>query len=565
MSLPILLLSLLIAQQPQAPAPTGNNTATNPDEKKLGKVEGVVINAISKELIRRAEVSLIPMDRPQNMAVMGPGGMPGTRKATSDAEGKFVVTDVEPGRYSIMCQKSGFINGRIGSRGGMFGGGMSSSITVSAGQTVTGVKGEMTPQAIISGRVLDEEGEPLQNIHVQILRSQYMQGRKQMLPMGMGETNDRGEFRIANLQPGQVILSITAPRGPNAPTGSTDQKPSVAYVQTYYPGATEIGQAAKIDVTAGAELSGFDLKLLKGRVTRVRGKLLDASGQPMKNYFLQVMPKSDVFFRGFMSNSFARLPDNSFELGAVQPGSYMLMVQTQPMGSSPPLVYREPLEVGTENIDNLVIRIPAAVKVEGQILVTGTPPENFNRQNVRLQLADESGRSWMPMSQQTVKEDGSFVLENVLPGKYRLNAYGGGDGIYLDSVIYGNQDVTGKDFEIMEAAPVKVMLAVGGGSVTGTVTQDGKPTPGISVLLLSTNSAKRDMPFTKTATTDQNGNYSMKSVAPGDYLVLALSEMEYGFWYEEERLRKVEGKGAKVSVSSSGATSANLTVTPLPD
>lgn len=567
MSLPILLLSLLIAQQPQAPAPAGNNAATNPDEKKLGKVEGVVINAVSKELIRRAEVSLMPMDRQPNMAMIGPGGIPGTRKATSDAEGKFVITDVEPGRYSIMSQKSGFINGRAGSRGNMFGG-SAATITVSPGQTVTGAKAEMMPQSIISGRVLDEEGEPLQNIMVQILRSQNMRGRKQMIPTGGGQTNDRGEFRIANLPPGQVILSISPPRFGNGPTGSTNEKSTTAYVQTYYPGATEVAQAAKIDVTAGAELSGFDLKLLKGRVSRIRGKVLDSAGQPMKNYFVQVMPKESGFFMGFMMNNFVRQPDGSFELGGIQPGSYTLMVQGQMIpgaGPGPALNYREPLEVGTENIDNLIIRVPPPIKLEGQISVKGDPPANFDKQSIRIQLSDESGRSFGPMAQQTIKEDGSFVLENVMPGKYRISAFGGGEGVYLDSVVYGNQEVTGKDVEIADAAPVKVIFAVGGGSVTGSVMQNGTPAPGVSVLLLSTDTTKRDMPFTRTGMTDQNGNYSMKNLTPGDYLVLALSEIEYGFWFEEERLKKIEGKAAKVSVSASGATSANLTVTPLPD
>ena len=166
--------------------------------KRKGRVEGTVTHSLSKEIIRRAEVILTPVNV-KGFIQMGPAGPPGTRRTTSDAEGKYVFADVEPGRYQLAAQKSGFIRGVYNAGGRSPGKGsammfaVGTQLELTAGQVVSNAKIEMTPQGVITGRVVDEEGEPIQNLGVSTLRSTMMRGKRRMMPMGNSQTNDRGD------------------------------------------------------------------------------------------------------------------------------------------------------------------------------------------------------------------------------------------------------------------------------------------------------------------------------------------------------------------------------------
>ena len=369
-----LICAAAVAQQTAAPsAPTAG------EQPKKGKLTGSVVNSVSKEPVRRAEVSLMPVGV---AGPYGPEGPPGTRRATTDQEGKYVFADVDKGRYTLTGQKSGFLRGSYGSRVSRS---MGTQIELSEGQSLVDLKIELIPQGVVSGRVVDEENEPLQNVNVSLLRSQYVRGIKQMVPLGNAQTNDRGEFRLLNVPPGQAILQVSPARMMGGPTGATDAAPNTAYVPTFYPGATELEQASKIDVSPGAELSGFEIKLQKAKVVKIRGKILNPQGQPAKNYFVNLMPKDSVFFGPF-GPQFARSADGGFELQAVQPGTYVLHVQAE-VGGPRGGTHREPLTVGTENIDDLVIRMSAPVRLEGAIVAKNDAKVDFPA--VRVMLFDE--------------------------------------------------------------------------------------------------------------------------------------------------------------------------------
>ncbi len=548
------------AQQTAAPsAPTAG------EQPKKGKLTGSVVNSVSKEPVRRAEVSLMPV----GAQVFGPDGPPGTRRATTDQEGKYVFADVDKGRYTLTAQKSGFLRGSYGSRAARFSGGQ---IELSEGQSLGDLKIEMIPQGVIAGRVVDEENEPLQNVHVSLLRSQYMRGIKQMVPLGNAQTNDRGEFRLLNVPPGQAVLQIAPARMMGGPTGATDSAPNTAYVPTFYPGVTELEQASKIDVSPGAELSGFEIKLQKAKVVKVRGKILDAEGRPAKNYFVNLMPKDSVFFGPF-GPQFARSADGGFELQSVQPGIYVLHVQAE-MGGPRGGTHREPLTVGTENIDDLVIRMSAPVRLEGVVVAKNDAKVDFPA--VRIMLFDETGRMGAVGSggQQAPKEDGTFAVEGVTPGKYRLQTYFGmmgsspGEGIYLESMQYGDRDITGLAFEVPPggSAPLRIVFNSGAGVVEGSVTKDSLPVSSAMVILLNADRSKKDMTFTRMGSTDQTAKFSIKSVPPGEYLAFAFDNLEeFGFWEDDEQFKKIAGKGVKVSVARSGSVNIGVSVIPVPE
>jgi hypothetical protein len=91
-------------------------------------------------------------------------------------------------------------------------------------------------------------------------------------------TNDLGEFRISGIAPGKYYLCANwdAFRGGGGRAservirqGREETAPAI-----YFPETLDQSQAREIQITAGAQLHGFDLQLQKVRAFRVSGRVV---------------------------------------------------------------------------------------------------------------------------------------------------------------------------------------------------------------------------------------------------------------------------------------------------
>jgi hypothetical protein len=145
-----------------AVAQTNPNGAAPDTEKKKIRVEGRVL-ALNGEAVRKATVRLQPAGGIQLAGPGGPGGptsnqMPSTYSETSDDAGKFVFEDVAPGRYGLTSEKTGFVTQRYGARSDTSPG---TPLALESGSELKDVVIQMTPQAVIAGRVTDQDGDPV--------------------------------------------------------------------------------------------------------------------------------------------------------------------------------------------------------------------------------------------------------------------------------------------------------------------------------------------------------------------------------------------------------------------
>ena len=295
-------------------------TPTVDEEKKFASLEGKLIDDRTGEPVRKANVVLMQIPAGGGGMTMGPP--PNTAVAT-DAEGKFLFPKVEPGRYMLSAEKAGYVRQQYGSRSAQYGPG--TNLTLEAGQKMASIEFRLVPQAVITGKVLDEDGEPVPNAMVNVLR-QMPFARQPMSMMGMG-SNDVGEFRIANLAPGKYLIRVDH-RGPMfggappAPAAGTTTEGTLGYVATYYPGVTDAASAAPVIVAAGQQLTGVDIRLRKARVFQVSGKI---QGVPAASR-LQVTLQPQSTGRGGQTFTFGgggnAKPDGTFTIASVLPGAY---------------------------------------------------------------------------------------------------------------------------------------------------------------------------------------------------------------------------------------------------
>jgi uncharacterized surface anchored protein len=165
-----------------------------------------------------------------------------------------------------------------------------------------------------------------------------------------------------------------------------------------------------------------------------------------------------------------------------------------------------------------------------------------------------------------VAEDGKFNLTNIFADANRLSVTGLPAGFYVKAMQMGSQDVleSAPDFGNAQGSGLRITVSGKAGTATGTVTDAAdKPVGGATVVLIPKSEKRRsNVQFYKTATTDQKGLFTIKSVDPGDYKAYAWEDVETQAWMDPEFVKPVESKGTAVTVDPSGQHQMQLKAIP---
>lgn len=505
--------------------------------KKTAVVMGRVENAKTNEPLRKVNVSLRTMGAAgTGMAMMTPGN---PHTAVTDAEGKYRIENVEPGNYQLSAEKQGFVRRTYGSRGLMAPG---TTLKIAAGAEMGGMDFKMMPQGVVTGRVLDDEGEPLARVQVQVLRRVYSQGKMRLMPTGGGMTLDTGEFRLADLAPGTYWL--------NAMPMVTPVTGGEMLVPTYYPSAADDMSAQQVIVDAGQQVTGMDIRLRKVKVYKVRGKVSGAvAGEPSVRLLLA--PKSTGGMMGVFGNhSVIAQKDGTFEIGGAPSGSYFVMAL--PAQGMMRTLGQTAVEIGREDVEGVTVSVATGGTVRGSVRVDGGVKEqkvNLSRVRVQLMPADGVGFN-VPGA--GVKEDGTFVVENAGAGRYRVTAFNLPENTWLRAVRAGDVDVAEQPIDLSTGAELDVVLGWGVGKVAGKVKGGG------TVTLMPEPMAEGRQDRLRIASTDASGAFLLENVAPGEYRIYAWQDMESNQFMDPEFVRAHEGNGKKVTVKADGQAEVEL-------
>jgi len=523
--------------QPSQPAPT------QPED--FCAVEGQVFNGVTGEPLGKAALTLRRVD--SQPGPPGAGGPARSYSATSDSSGKFSIVNIDPGKYRLSATRTGFVAADYGARDSMQPG---TTFALDPKQRMRDVLLRMTPNGVITGRVVDEDREPIAFLQVQAMRYRYSQGKKQLVSYGSATTNDIGEYRIFGLPPGRYYISVSARRN-NIPDrrAAMQQGPEEEYVATYFPGTTDAASAAPLDIGPGALFSGADVGLGKRRTVHVKGHVTDTSGSDRRRPMVFMIPRG---LGGIASNRSSGIDaTGNFDIRGITAGSYTLVAAIQERGKS--LVARMPLEVGNSNVENLSITIQQAMSLSGGVRLEGQAVADVSTAQVTLRPRDPIGMlpgAANPTSK--VKADGSFSLPDVNPDHYNVTFSGLPDGFYVKSASLGGQDVLlrGLDLSAGAAGMIDIVLAPNAGQAAGVVQNDQQqPAPGVTVVLIPQEKERKEQTqYYKTTTTDAAGGFTFKNLDPGQYKVYAWRDVESGAYMDPEFVAPVENRGETLTI-----------------
>jgi hypothetical protein len=547
----LLIAALLLAQfggvvRENAAAQAPPTPAYAPEDLCL--VEGQVVNALTGDPVRKAFVYLSPEGPTRSLF-----------SAFSDASGHFSIRGVSPGRYRLQFSRSGFVSASYNRESGARG---YTPLILDKGQKLGDILVRAAPLGVVSGRVLDENGDPVSRVNVQLARLQYMQGRKQLVP-GLGATtNDLGEYRAFDVPPGRYYVVATYMRelamemrdftseslasgGGGVQTlrirGFTEQDQE-EYAPTFYPGTTDAAAAVPLDVGPGAQLQNINLRLARTRMVRVKGRVSPPGASVM------LMPRDRLTLNSASKGAQVDRLGN-FEIAGVMPGAYILMA-TVYQGKQPFWTNRL-LDVGAANIEDMSLSVPPPVDISGQVRVEGDRPDALANLRVALAPYGDALQSG-PMPNARLNGDRSFKLEAVSLGRYRLSVSGLPDGYYVKAIRSGGADALTAGLDISSGAlALDVVLSPNAGQITGVVEDEKlqKAAAGATVALVPQEPDKRGQSaFYRSVRSDDSGRFTFRTVPPGEYKVFAFEEVEGSAYMDPEFLAPLESKGAAVTV-----------------
>jgi len=587
-----LLVSLLLtfSQQPQVPQPAS--------------IEGIVVTMGTGQPLAGAKVAVDPaedgpgQDGPIPCANVTVPDMPescGPKTTTTGADGRFVLSGVTPGTYRLYATRNGgYVPAEFGQRTAT---GEGISFQLAPGQMMTGVVLQMSPTGTITGRVYDRDGEPLGKAQVQALRSVYRDGRRTMTIIQSVETNDRGEYRLFWLAPGQYYVSAKPDiptRGPNlvlpgsgpatavrvtdpARFGTYEQG-SVPVVRkralktgevieetsipVYFPGVVDMQMASALMVGAGTVTGGVDISIAPGIVQthHIRGRVIDGStGQPLARASVRAIPRTLEPLRSVPA---AQSDTNGFfDLAGAVPGSYFLIAEMRNSGVVE-------IEVGNRDLNNLAVVTPQGFRLSGRLIVEGRPASYSRLTGLRIaRLIRDPDLPVLPStgSSSGAAEDGSFTMTDVAPGDFRVQVGGLGSTGYVKSMRMGNDDVLDGGLHIRTAPenPLEIVIGLDAGAIQGTVVNTRQQAlPNRRVTLIPDVRLRHRADLYQSVQTDSAGRFRLQGIPPGNYKLFAWEGIETGAWLDAAFIRDYEDRGTTVSVRPAGSENMQLTVIP---
>jgi type IV secretory pathway protease TraF len=547
----ILMTLLLMASQGPQPAPPPSNPADN------GTVEGLVVWASRSQPLEGIPVYLL-RDGEQAQAAMRRG------VATSDAAGRFILRDVPPGEYSIAANRRGYFPETEPNL---------VRVSVAPRQQVRDVRLRMIVGGSISGRILDVNGHGLAEVQLTTSSATVPQN---VAPPGFfvsgvsgsfANTDDRGEYRIWGLRPGSYVLQADVNMWASDST-------------TFYPGVRDRSSALAVTVKEAEDASAiFSVEPRLKPVFAISGVIVGSAPGVPAGVVERIWIWSKNNGSTYYDNRAADRTNGRFEIRNIFPDTYELFPDARDANGKM-YTSRTPVEVVDRSIDSLTLPANPGIDLRGRITVNGEIPANrYGTPTVRpvtvrginvQEISEMAGQPPPPI--QMDAESGVFMIPNLAPGIYRLDAAGMPPTAYVEDVRVRAASVLNEGFTVGDAPIQGLEIALGfpGGAVQGVV-RNARQEPALraTVVLVPEPSQRQIGSRYRSAMTDRDGKFTLGGIPPGNYKAFAWEAPQ---WMQspatgtrvisEDFLRRHETRGQAVTIEKAGNLTLALSLIP---
>jgi hypothetical protein len=555
----------------------------------------VFIAGDAKQPARRARVTLTDFTH------ASPG-----RTTTTDDRGAFAFHNLPAGRFELRGFKAGYLMGSYGaSRPNRAG----TPIVVTDGQRIADRSFTIARGGVITGIVRDARGRPVAGLNVRVLKLGYhaVTGEAALGPASAASllvTDDRGEYRAFGLPPGGYLVLVD-PRPPPPPGGEQEIRqfsreevrqamqavrpgaaaplPSsrsaasvrVDYAPVFHPGTTDIGAAATVALDASEERRDVDVTIQLVPTATISGTITSPSGALPPSLMIRLPPAGTHV--GMLAGAGLRTPsvqpraDGTYAIAGVAPGSYTVQARVGARGgrggtaveNAPTMWAAADVTVSGQDLD-VPLTLQNGVAVSGRVVFAGTPPTAEALQTLSFRLIPlGAGGTALYTGGGRVDAEGRFTFAGVIPDTYQFTATwtnpAAGNTWTIASSVADGRDAFEAPLRVEPGAPVEWTVTFTDRPATlagGLQDAGGRPATDYYILLFSADRAhwtpgSRRVRMTRPAT---DGAFSVRGMPPGEYLVVALTDLESGEWNDPALLAQLVPSAVKVTLRKAETT-----------
>ncbi len=535
-----------------------------------GAIRGRVITADTGAPIRGATVTVYGAPREQ-------------WRATTDLDGRFAFTRLPAGRYRLSAGKPGFVSMNYGQVGF---GPTATRIDLAESQAFDQVEIRLPRGGVISGRVFDEIGEPVVEVHVHAMKLQYLQGLRRIRAVRTTQTNDLGQFRLYGLQPGTYYVSadfrtVQLQSNDAEPETPTPAPSTGGVAPTFYPGTADGAEAQAVIVRAGQETPSVDFGLLAVPFARISGLVVDSEGRPATGVVVWLnLARSDGALFSAM-NAAEGGAGGRFALPNIAPGDYTLDVfkkseleaiaQTggvvgRPQGVDAGEFASVPISIAGDDVDGLVITTTPGYRLSGRLTVGGAePPERpLGALSVRAFAPISSVSAVMLSAGAPVQADGAFEVRGLVG--HRLVRVGGLSPEWaLVSVRVPGADVTDDGVDVRtDVIGAEIVVTATPPRLSGVVVDSrGGSVQDATVIAFSDDERRWTLPMTRyvaSARPDAQGRFSISSLPAGTYHAAVVAGPTPDDWASPDSLAALREAATTVRLAAAKEETVALEV-----
>jgi hypothetical protein len=487
----------------------------------------------------------------------------------TDREGRFTFEGLPPMKITFLVRKPGFFNPEeLNSSTGWI------ANRVQVGADVPPVVLKLVPEAVITGRVTDAGGEPLEGVTVRVSGVQHTSGRRQLQPLLQDQeeaqtwtTNEDGEYRVAGLMPGSYYISVV-PYSSDRDQAQSMGIPKVAFPVTYYPGVAELNDATSLQLSAG-QRAEIDFTIRPAPVIVVAGSLTGIGRAQDVNLEFSNQSGDDLSLdKQFDSQT------GAFQAHVIASGPCVIKADARDAFEHP--LHAQLMVNATASVRNVrlnlapALSIPIVVRVENTKQSPGVAgfevapggnralPVNSIPVSVNLHPV-EMGRPELSASVEGGPSNPVLVLRNLEPGRYKVEAIPNNttnNSLYVKSIFYGGTDLLREELTVApgQAAAIEIVLRDDSAMLHGRVQSVEDEGQSAAVLVVS-EYAPLDP---KMILANDRGEFQLDGLAPGDYKVFAFDRLDGLEYSNPEALDQYASKAAQVSLQPNETTTIKV-------
>ena len=510
--------------------PPQSNIQQQMTDQIPGEISGHVYRSNTGGAIPDATVVLEPI-RP-SVRGMWP-------QVATGLDGSFTFTGVAPGEYAVDASALDFL-GKAYSDGSQI---RPTIISIRPGQRIENIDIRLDAASAISGSVYDEDNQPIGGVMVTAGQPTYLPGGSRPMLGGSGVSSDKfGHFRISGLRPGLYYLRAC----------EEDRNPghTLTCHVTYYPGISSVESAQVIEVTPGTEISGIRFRGIRAEPSyTINATIADPQPtSPQRRY--------DLTIGRWAHNLSGRSSEPSVTFDGFRAGQYVLTAWAIDPASTEDGWAVSGRGYATVRIVDKDVHVEVPIgngaEIRGKVIVEGARKISAAGTRIFVQQNTERGRN--SAGSVIIDQKGEFTIRDIPPGRYTFAIPGLERSAYQKRVQCSEMDYTLKAVELDAGAALtecEITLSTDASLIQGQVLENGKPMPGMVVVMIPQARELRQIErYTHTTQSGSNGQFQLSAIAPGEYFLFAVPPQEDQSYYALDFADRNRGNAQPVSIRS---------------